>query len=73
RIAGAGLDVFWEEPLPRDHWLRSQPQVLLQPHLAGFTDEGFEWLVAPAVANVLAYLDGRPQDIANAQLLGRGN
>lgn len=73
RLAGAGLDVFWEEPLPRDHWLRTQPNVLLQPHLAGFTDEGFEWLVAPAVANALAYLDGRPQDIANPELLGRGN
>lgn len=34
-IAGAGLDVFEEEPLPPDHPLWEAPNVLLTPHVAG--------------------------------------
>ena len=35
-VAGAGLDVYEEEPLPSDHPLWSAPNVLLTPHTAGF-------------------------------------
>src|SRR6266852_6698341 len=35
-IAGAGLDVFEQEPLPADHKLWTLPGVLLTPHTAGF-------------------------------------
>lgn len=38
-IAGAALDVFWEEPLPRDHWLLRVPNVLITPHVAGAADD----------------------------------
>ncbi len=68
-IAGAGLDVFWGEPPPVDHWTRTHEKVLLQPHMGGFTHEGYEWLLQPAVRNVLAYLDGKPTDIMNPELL----
>lgn len=34
-IAGAGLDVYEVEPLPRDHPLWTAPNVLLTPHVAG--------------------------------------
>src|SRR5438067_2991111 len=35
-IAGAGLDVFKQEPLPADHKLWTLPGVLLTPHTAGY-------------------------------------
>jgi phosphoglycerate dehydrogenase-like enzyme len=70
-IAGAGLDVYWEEPLPLDHWLRRQKNVLMQPHLGGFTDEGYASLVNPAVDNVTAFLDGRPKNLVNPQVLAQ--
>lgn len=39
KIAGAGLDVFWEEPLPLDsEWLKLD-NVVLTPHIATATDE----------------------------------
>jgi phosphoglycerate dehydrogenase-like enzyme len=36
QIAGAGLDVYEQEPLPRDHPLWDAPNALLTPHTAGF-------------------------------------
>jgi D-3-phosphoglycerate dehydrogenase len=40
KIAGAGLDVMEEEPLPADSPLNSLENVILAPHLASFSDEG---------------------------------
>ena len=35
-IAGAGLDVYEQEPLPAEHPLWTMPNVLLTPHMAGY-------------------------------------
>jgi len=41
-IAGAAIDVFSKEPLPKDHPLRTAPRTLLTPHLAASTQEAQE-------------------------------
>lgn len=38
KIAMAGLDVFWEEPLPTDHPIKQIPNVVMTPHI-GFATE----------------------------------
>lgn len=40
-IAGAGLDVYWTEPLPPDSPLRSLPNVILTPHYAGYSGDSW--------------------------------
>jgi phosphoglycerate dehydrogenase-like enzyme len=60
RIAGAGLDVYEEEPLPPDHPLRSAPRTVLTPHLGYVTRQTFDAYFRHAVEDVRAYLDGSP-------------
>ncbi len=60
RIAGAGLDVYDEEPLPVEHPLRSAPRTVLTPHLGYVTRRTFAAFYSQAVEDVRAYLDGSP-------------
>ena len=60
RIAGAGLDVYDEEPLPADHPLRSAPGTVLTPHLGYVTADTFAAFYPEAAQDVRAYLDGAP-------------
>lgn len=57
-IAGAAVDVYDEEPLPRDHPLRTTPGILATPHLGYVTREGYSVFYREAVEDVLAFLDG---------------
>lgn len=59
RIAGAGLDVFDQEPLPAGHPLTGLPNVVLTPHLGWPTDEAYERFAEAAADALLAHLDGQ--------------
>jgi D-3-phosphoglycerate dehydrogenase len=63
RLAGAALDVFDTEPLPPGHPLLTCEQVVLTPHNADQTPEGMDLLNAGVVDNVIAFLEGRPQNV----------
>lgn len=59
-IAGAGLDVFDQEPLPPDHPLLGAPNTVLLPHL-GYVDEPtFRAWYRQAVEDIAAFLQGEP-------------
>ena len=60
RIAGAGLDVFDEEPLPEDHPLRTAPRTVLTPHLGYVTRNTYEIFYREAVEDVAAWIAGEP-------------
>jgi len=59
-IAGAGLDVYDEEPLPRDHPLRRLPNTVITPHLGYVTEETYRIFYAEAVDDVRAFLASAP-------------
>ena len=58
RIAGAGLDVYAEEPLPADHPFRRLPNTVLMPHVAGFTKEHYAHWYNGMLEDVRSWLDG---------------
>jgi phosphoglycerate dehydrogenase-like enzyme len=59
RIAGAGLDVFEPEPLPRNHPLFALDNVVITPHLGYVTEEGYRIAYGGAVEDIRAFLDGK--------------
>jgi phosphoglycerate dehydrogenase-like enzyme len=60
RIAGAGIDVYDQEPLPRDHPLRELRRAVLTPHLGYVTRGTYEVFYREAVEDVAAFLAGSP-------------
>jgi phosphoglycerate dehydrogenase-like enzyme len=61
-IAGAGLDVFEQEPIAPNDPLLTLPNVVLSPHTAGTTPEALINGLNLCAANVGAFLDGRVQN-----------
>jgi phosphoglycerate dehydrogenase-like enzyme len=60
RIAGAGLDVFEEEPLPDSSPLWDMPNVVITPHSASFCPENAEDLRRIFCENLRRYVGGEP-------------
>lgn len=65
RLAGAALDVFEDEPLPGESAILQCEQVVLTPHIADMTPEGFDLLNQGVVENTLAFFRGSPQNVVN--------
>ncbi|TCS80540.1 2-hydroxyacid dehydrogenase [Pectinatus cerevisiiphilus] len=58
RIAGAALDVFDKEPLPREYALATLPNVTITPHLAGSTTDAFLHSPYLLAKEILPFLSG---------------
>ena len=63
RIAAAGLDVFWNEPLPADHPLLELDNVVLTPHVAYNTPEAIAAMLDIAIDNLARYFEGGPINV----------
>ncbi|UAL46769.1 D-glycerate dehydrogenase [Sutcliffiella horikoshii] len=57
-IAGAGLDVFYEEPIASDHPLHHFPQVVAIPHIGSASVETRTTMIKLCRDNIVAVLQG---------------
>jgi D-3-phosphoglycerate dehydrogenase len=71
RLAGAGLDVFEQEPPPVGQALHRLPNVIMAPHVAGVTVEAVDRMSEQTALNILSALDGAPirQNVINQDVL----
>jgi len=60
KIAGAGLDVYDEEPIPKNDPFLFLDNVILSPHVAFNTPESIQNMLQIAINNLLNYFDGSP-------------
>jgi D-3-phosphoglycerate dehydrogenase len=68
RIAGAALDVFETQPLPREAELLALNSVRLSPHVAGITEESMRSMSMGAARQALDVLKGKfPQNWINVE------
>jgi D-3-phosphoglycerate dehydrogenase / 2-oxoglutarate reductase len=69
QIAGAGLDVWEDEPPPHNHPLMTFDNVIISPHIAGSTVEARENMGRIAADQVLQILDGKkPPRLINPEV-----
>ncbi len=68
-IAGAALDTFVIEPLPKDHPFFKTPNTLISPHLGYVIDDSYEAFYAGIIENVRAFTSGEPIRTINEDVL----
>ena len=71
QIAGAGLDVFEQEPLPKNHPLLKLDNVVLTPHMGYVTEDTFRVFYRDQAEDVAGYLAGKPVRVINPDVLKR--
>ena len=70
-IAGAGLDVFDQEPLPDDHSFLSLDNALLTPHLGYVTQETYRTFYRQTLDNIRSFMQDKPQRVMNPEALAK--
>ena len=65
QIAGAALDVFNQEPLPKDHPLWEMEKVIVMPHLAGFFEGYSDRALAVVEENIRRFMAGDTTKMIN--------
>ena len=68
-IAGAALDTFDVEPLPRNHPFLKLSNTLLAPHNGYVTEESYRAFYSGVVEDVRAFLSGEPIRVINQEVL----
>lgn len=65
-IAGAGLDVFWREPIKHTHPLVRLKNVVVTPHISSATEEARRKMAALVAENLIAFKKGKiPPNLIN--------
>lgn len=65
KIAAAGLDVVSTEPIREDNPLLGAKNCVITPHISWASRESRQRIMDCSVANVRAYLDGKPMNVVN--------
>jgi len=65
KIAGAGLDTFGTEPLPKDHPFWGLKNVVITPHVAGASDNYVEQVFSIFGENLNRFLRGERETLIN--------
>ena len=69
RLAGAGIDVFEQEPLKSSHPLRTAPNTVLTPHVAWYSEEATLTLKRRVAEEVARVLQGEwPRSLVNPEV-----
>jgi glyoxylate reductase len=70
RIAGAGLDVFEQEPTPVDNPLLKLDNVVVAPHISSATYETRSKMAEMVAENLVAFFEGRkPPNLVNPEVM----
>jgi phosphoglycerate dehydrogenase-like enzyme len=65
KIAGAGLDTFYKEPLPMDHPLWGMKNVIITPHVGGMSDIYVDQVLTIFEENLRRFLRGEKRNLIN--------
>jgi phosphoglycerate dehydrogenase-like enzyme len=66
KIAGAGIDVYAEEPMPATHPFRQLSNVVITPHIGFVTEDNYRTYYGGIVEGIRAWLDKKPIRVLSA-------